>query len=144
MSCVLRAAGTDFRVEEFLKTSTLVPSRTYRRGEPVLATRPEGKRSRASGIVVSISEAPWSDLPAQVADAEQFLRANREELSRLRSFPGVEDVALDFPIYQRVGQGVWMQTDSFPASLVAIAGELGLGLDLSIYPPAGDEQDDAV
>jgi hypothetical protein len=31
-----------------------------------------------------------------------------------------------------------MQADRFPASLVRIAGELGLELELSIYPPAGD------
>jgi hypothetical protein len=144
MSCVLRAAGPEFDVAAFLATSMLVPSTTYHRGEPVLATRPEGKKCKASGIVVSVSEAPWSNLPAQVADAEQFLRENRQELSRLRSFPGVEDMALDFPIYQRVGEKVWMQTDSFPASLVAIAGALGLGLELSIYPPATDESEDAV
>jgi hypothetical protein len=143
MSCVLRAAGPEFDVAEFLATSTLVPSRTYHRGELLLATKPDGKKCKASGIVLSVSEAPWSDLPAQVADAEQFLRENREELSRLRSFPGVEDMALDFPTYQRLGEKVWMQTDSFPASLVAIAGALGLGLELSIYPPARDE-DDAV
>jgi hypothetical protein len=55
-----------------------------------------GMKCKASGIVVAVSEASWSDLPARVNDAERFLRENREELSRLRSFPGVEDMALDF------------------------------------------------
>jgi hypothetical protein len=141
MSCVLRAAGPNFNVEEFLATSTLVPSNTYRRGEPRLRTRPKGVRNQVSGLNISVSDARWADLPAQVADAERFLRENKQEISRLRSFPGVEGVSLDFPIYQRVGDTAWMQTDRFPASFVSIAGELGLELELSIYPPAEDSDD---
>jgi hypothetical protein len=134
----------EFNVEKFLETSTLVPCKTFRRGEPRLTRRPEGKRYEASGMNVPVSEAPWSDLLAQVTDAERFLREHKQEIARLCSFPGVEGVSLDFPTYQRVGAATWMQTDRFPASLVRIAGELGLELELSIYPPAEDRNDEPV
>jgi len=93
---------------------------------------------------VAISDASWGDLPAQVVDAERFLRDNREEIRRLRAFPGVEGITLDFPIELRIGKSVWAQSDRFPASLVTIAGELGLNLELSIYPPPEEDDDDSV
>ena len=62
----------------------------------------------------------------------------------MRAFPGVEGITLDFPIELRIGKSVWAQSDRFPASLVTIAGELGLNLELSIYPPPEEDDDDSV
>ena len=142
--CVLRAYGAQFSVEDFLRGSTLFACQTYRRGEPRVPTRPDGKRWTTSGMNVAISDASWGDLPAQVVDAERFLRDNREEIRRLRAFPRVEGITLDFPIELRIGKSVWAQSDRFPASLVTIAGELGLNLELSIYPPPEEDDDDSV
>jgi len=54
-------------------------------------------------------------------------------------FPGVEGITLDFPIEGK--RGALAQFNRFPASLVALAGKLGLGLDLSIYSPEQRESD---
>ena len=134
--CVLRASGTDFDPETFLDPSPFEPSKIYRRGDPRLPeSRPNGPRYDTSGINVAVSEAPWSDLPAQVADAERFLEANRAELERLVQSPGVTDLTLDFPIELRIdGETVVAQFDRFPASLVRLAGTLGIALELSVYP----------
>lgn len=142
--CVLRVYGTQLDVDALVETSTLSPCRTYRRGEPRLSTKPEGPRSATSGVNISVSDASWRDLRGQVADAERFLRDHREEISKLRVFPGVEGLTLDFPVELRIGKNVWAQCDRFPASLVAIAGELGLSLELSIYPPAREEDEQTV
>src|SRR5947208_17192694 len=104
--CVLRAYGAQFSVEDFLRGSTLFACQTYRRGEPRLPTRPDGKRWRTSGMNVAISDASWGDLPAQVVDAERFPRDNREEIRRLRTVPGVEGMSIDFPSALRNGKGV--------------------------------------
>src|SRR5262245_28464993 len=57
------------------------------------------------------------------------------ELTVLRAAPGVEDMRLDFPLDLRIDrETVMAQFDYFPPELVSLAGALGLGLELSIYP----------
>ncbi|MDJ0865674.1 MAG: hypothetical protein QNK03_06175 [Myxococcota bacterium] len=134
--CVLRATGAEFDPDAFLEGSRLQPRKVFRRGDPRLPnSQPDGPRHQTSGIHIDVSEAQWSDLPGQVADAERFLSANRDEVERLAGAPGVTDLVLDFPIELRIdGEGVAAQFDRFPASLVRLAGALGLALELSTYP----------
>ena len=138
--CVLRACGAEFDPDAFLEGSSLEPTKVYKRGEPRLPrSRPDGPRYAESGITISISDASWSDLHAQVADAERFLVEHRAELQRLGRASGVASITLDFPIELRIdGTSTIAQFDRFPASLVALAGQLGLALELSIYPTSED------
>jgi hypothetical protein len=132
--CTLRTAGAEFDVYEFLRGSPFEPCKVFRRGEPRLPrSNPEGQTQDASGFNLSVSDAPWDNLPAQVADVESFLREHESEVGRLREFPGVESVSLDFPISLDVNTEVVAQFHRFPESLVRSAGRLGLGLELSVY-----------
>ncbi len=128
--CVLRASGIEFDVDGFLRVSSLAPCAVHRRGTPRLP----GRVHESSGFNIAVSDASWSDLPSQIADAEQFLSRHSREIERLMRFPGVEGAVLDFPVNLRIGDGVVAQFDRFPASLVRAAGRLGLSLELSIYP----------
>ena len=65
-------------------------------------------------------------------DAIEFLTHNKTQLHQIMSLPGVEG-ALDFGI---VWRDVAFQCDYFPPELIRIAGELGLGIELSQYPPS--------
>lgn len=134
--CVLRAAGADFEPAAFLEGSSLEPTKVYKKGQPRLPrSAPDGPKHDTSGITVAVSDAAWSDLPAQVADAERFLETHQTEIERLARAPGIAELALDFPIELRIdGASVVAQFDRFPASLVGLAGQLGLALELSIYP----------
>ena len=69
----------------------------------------------------------------QVRDAERFLATHRRAIGRLRRFPGVQVLVLDFPVDLRVGRDIVAQFDRFPASLVREAGKLSLALELSVY-----------
>jgi hypothetical protein len=91
-------------------------------------------------VNVAVSDADLTDLRQQARDAIGFLQSNKGELARLVSFPGVEGVELDFGIAWR--QDVVTQTDSLPRELVRLAGELGLGVEISHYP-ASDETEAA-
>jgi len=138
--CVLRASGVEFDPYAFLKRSTLEPCHIFRRGEPRPPRSQRGGASHTtSGVNFVVSNASRSDLPAQVADAERFLGAHRAELERLSQAPGVTNLTLDFPIRLRIdGTSVFAQYDLFPASLVRLAGALGIALELSTYPPSGE------
>ncbi len=133
MSAVLRAYGADFDVDAFLTGCTLHVCAVKRRGEPVAPTsRPDGRRHERSGVHVSASNADFEEFLRQVEEATAFLRAEFEQIRRLCQFPGVEDVTLDFGIVRR---DVAVQCDYLPPELVRVAGALGLGIEMSQYPP---------
>ena len=130
MSCVLRAIGTAFDVDAYLKSSRLVASIVFRRGEPRTPGQPEGPRRTASGLNVAVSDANVDDLAAQVRDALRFLREHEDDLRRLGSCPGMEEVCLDFALRRR---DVVAQSDLFPADLLWQAGALDIDLVVTHY-----------
>jgi hypothetical protein len=139
MSAVLRAYGTDFEPDRFCSESGLEPCAIIRRGEPVLPkARPEGKNHERSGINIVLSDAEFDEFPRQVEETTAYLEAHRDELIRLHDFPGIEDVTIDFGIARR---DVIVQCDYLPPALVRLAGELGLGIEISQYPVGEDEED---
>jgi hypothetical protein len=128
--CVLRGTGYNFQVEKFLETSTFAPCNVFQKGE----RKAKNRTWNSSGFSVAISDAAGDDLAGQVGDAIEFLKENQEELSRLRSFDGLEDMELDFGVYRKDG---FLQSCVFPAELVALAGNWGIGIGLSIYGECG-------
>jgi len=132
MSCVLRAKGTDFAVDEFLTKSSLKPIAIFRRGEPILGfSGPNARKADGSGFNVVASEADFSRVQSSIEDAIIFLEQNRAELARLTQFAGVERVSLDFGIEER---NVAAQAECFPPALLGSLGELGIWLEFTLYP----------
>ncbi len=133
MACVLRAFGSDFDPDEFLKGSPLSPSKVWRKGEPrVSIGRSRSRVQDTSGMNVTVSDANVGDFQEQVRDAIGFLHSNKGELARLVAFPGIEEIVLDFAASW--GKDVVTQTDYLPPELIRLAGELGLGIEISHYP----------
>lgn len=131
MSCVLRASGSNFDVDEFLKTSTFDVLTLFRRGEVQSPTSSVTRKSAYSGMNVSVSAREFSELRGQIDDAVEFCSENGRELKRLREFPGLEKMDIDFPIEDR---DVVFQRDAFPHQLLLLLGELGIGLIISRLP----------
>ncbi len=90
-----------------------------------------------SGMRLNISDAD-GELAEEISDAFRFLAAHKCELERLRNFSGVSDVRLDFGYYRRA---VVAQFDYFPPELLALAGNLGIGIELSLYSCASESND---
>jgi hypothetical protein len=139
MGCVLRAYGSEFKVDSFLRDSSLKPYSIYRRGEPRFENKPDGELNDSSGLKIDVSDAEFEDLHGQVAGAISFLRRNQKELKRLRRFPGVERACLDFALSKR---DVPCQYDTFPAELLYLAGGVGLDIELSQFPAIEDAEEE--
>lgn len=132
MSAVLRAYGAEFDVDAFLIGCRLPICTVKRRGEAAYpVSKPDGPRHEWSGIHVVISDADFDKFPQQVQESIAFLRSQKEQLRRLCEFRGVTDVTLDFGLERR---DVVVQCDHLPAELVALAGELRFGIELTQYP----------
>jgi hypothetical protein len=123
MSCVLRAIGTEFDVDAFLQDSALVGT-VFRRGEP----RPAGGHRAASGLNVDVAGG-FDDLDAQIQAAAHFLLRHEDELRRLASFPGVEEVCLDFGVRSTDAGG----SNVFPADFLWQSGALDIDLVVTHY-----------
>ena len=133
MSCVLRASGPLFDVDEFLRHSPFAPTKVWHKGEP-RTSHASSKLADTSGFNLVVSSADFDDLSRQIADAMEFLREHNGELSRLSTFPGVEGVTLDFGVRRRE---VVAQFDRFPPGLLGLAGGLAIGIELSQYTISG-------
>jgi len=132
MTCILRAVGATFDVNDFLAKSSLVTDSRWHKGERRF---PRSKSSeeinKTSGVRVIASEADFSDLSQQIEDVIVFIRQNQEPVRKLASFPGVEGAVLDFGA--KIDPPGWASF-TFPAELLLLAGSVGVSLCLSVYP----------
>ena len=127
---MLRAIGTTFDVDAFLRDSPLPADPAFHKGEPRIPGRPDGPLKGASGFNATVSRAGFDDLPGQVMDATDFLNEHEDELRRLGAFEGVEEVCLDFGVRRRDAPA---QSDLFPAGLLWRAGALDIDLVVTQY-----------
>lgn len=132
--CVLRAAGVDFNLDGFLKSSALTPCNVYRKGELKGA---RGKRNETSGLTVVVSDASGDDLGRQIEDAKNFLRQHQAEIRRLLNYEGVEGASLDFGVLRK---SEFVNYFYFPPDLLRLSGDLALGIELSVYVAGEDGQ----
>ena len=131
MSAVIKAIGVRFDVDAFLVGCTLPVCTSYRRGDRKFGGAPDNPIETYSGVHLVASVADFADFSKQETDATDFLRLHVEQLRRLRWFPGVESVTLDFGIERR---NLFVQCNAFSPELVALTAALGFGIRLLIYP----------
>ena len=132
MSAILRATGETFDVDAFLKDSHLLIDQVYRVGEPVFpASNPDGRKKERSGFSVVASEVDFEDYKLQMKESFFFMRDHADELRRLLAFTGLQSVCIDFGA--NIYPPGWCSF-RFPPPLMRMAGNLGIDLELSVYP----------
>ena len=140
MSCMLRVNGTELDVDALLRDCEIEPVVAWRKGEPRSpASEPTGKLHSSSGANFAVSGAHFSELKLQIDDALVFLKENEACVRRLRAFPGVQELCLDFG--SDIRPPGWCSF-SFPPELLVAAGAVGVSLVLSVYPVCDDDDDD--
>ena len=112
--CVLRAMSHSFTPVDFLSHHPLLSA-----------------SHRGNALNVRVSDKDGDNLLAQVEDALLFLEANRSMILALCNAAG--SATLDFGLWRK---DAFSQSARLPPNLVAAAGKLGLGLEISIYDSA--------
>jgi hypothetical protein len=130
MPCVLRISGVLLDADALANAVTPTVYRVDRKGEARLPSS-RGVFDR-SAIHIDVSEAEAADLATQVADAIAFLDAHAGSIEAALHFPGVEQARLDFAVES---SDAAIDSKYLPPELLRRAGELGLGIELSFYPP---------
>lgn len=84
-------------------------------------------------ISFDVSDKDWDDLDGQIEDTILFLMKHYDELEQLTKTHNISTAYLDFPLYSRLNGDIVNQNDHLPKELIAIAGKLSLGIEMSIY-----------
>ena len=136
MACFLRASGKRFDVDRFAEQSSLRLDALWRAGEQRFASSASNSMiHHSAGIRIVASDADFSELRKQIEEVTSFLKLHHDDLKKLTTFSGVEEVMLDF--------GAWISPPGwasfvFPPELLALAGSAGVALSLSVYPTDGE------
>jgi hypothetical protein len=130
--------GDEFDPQAVLPALSLRPYAVFRKDERCFPDDPRSETCHsAGGFKCEVSSAD-GNLEEEIRDAAEFLKEHLDDLARLRDLPGVEWMCLDFGIYLRIdGERCVVQYDYLPPELLRLAGELGIGIELSLYPIAG-------
>lgn len=131
MSCVLRIMGKDFDPDEFVSKSKLqFDNKTYK-GEVRFKTKPEGVKFNHSVLSVVVSNADFNSPELQIEDAKNYLVMNKQGLNHIVGDRSIEHAFLDFGLNfntEKINQSIYL-----PYDLVKLAGELGIGIEISLY-----------
>lgn len=135
--CVLHVSSKTDSFGDFLKEASLPFYRSWEKGEACAL----GKRAPHDdyGFSCAVSEKAWTDLAGQIEDAHAFLREHSDSLERLLTGHVLSDIRLDFPYSCRLDEETFMQCDYLPPEFLKLAGELGIGIELSHYHPSEED-----
>jgi hypothetical protein len=136
MSCMLRAGGKDFDLDDFVENTSLIIDSCWRKGDRKFPISQKNQSTHdSSGVRIVVSDADMSKLPQQLTDAAEYLRRNLAAVKVLCVFPGVEGAELDFGA--EITPPGWSSFE-FPPELLSLCGDTGISLRLSVYPVDGE------
>ena len=133
---MLRIHGADLDPDAVMNCVSIEATAIHRKGEPIFRSKPSRGTKTSSSVTYLASDADFSELERQQEDAIAFLQRYGDDIKQALATPGCEGGTLDFGIDRR---DVAVQCDYFPPELIALAGKLGLGIELTQYPPSSDE-----
>lgn len=135
MPCNLVILGKDLDIDAFLAKSKLRGFTRIYKGEPMFKSKPEGRKVEYSRVAIQTSKADFNELDKQIKDTIRYLKRHKDKLSHIKQVKEIDFALLDFGINLRIdNEKVHLQSDRFPNELLKMAGELGLDIELSIYP----------
>ncbi len=129
MSCILRVSGEALDIDALMSGLALSADRTWKKGE--LRSEIAGRRHADSGASFVASYADLDAFAQQVADTTAFLESNLLAISRIASFPGVEQVTIDFGV--AVFDDKFAMFSYLPPAFVQLAAQTNLGIEISHY-----------
>jgi hypothetical protein len=129
MSCMLRAEGSKKAVLQLREMWKAQNVSYYIKGERRFPKNPTSKLNNYSGIGALVSEADFDRVDLQVKDAVKYLKKNEGILKKLGDLR-FKEMKIDFGIEKR---NVWAQFEFFPPTLLKLAGNLNIGLEISLY-----------
>ncbi len=135
MPCNLIILGKNLDIDAFILKSKLRGFAKIYKGQPALKSKPQGRKVTHSQIGIQTSKADFNDLKKQITDTIRYLKKHQNKLKHIKKTKEVDLAILDFGTNLRIdNKNVFLQSDRLPNQLLQLAGDLGLEIDISIYP----------
>ena len=98
MSCILRATGKNFAVDEFAKDKDIEFTQIFKKGKPRFPnSKVIDEINKFSGIGIEVSGADMSELVLQIEEATLFLQSNESLINELITYDAVSYTHLTLP-----------------------------------------------
>jgi hypothetical protein len=91
---------------------------------------------------IGVSDAEFGNIEQQTRETLQFLADNLAEVQRLKSYPGVEGLELDFAV--NGNDDAFVESYRFAPELLDHISRFGMTLCVSRYIPANDDAEQIV
>jgi len=133
MSCVLAITGTDFDVDVFLEKAEMSGFDKSYKGQSI--NKINSRVAQYSSIKITISNAGFDDVKAQIEEATEFLTKYRNNLKHITTTDEIEFATINFGIDSIIDENHLTQGFYFTKPLIKICAELGIEIELSLYKP---------
>ena len=135
MPCNLVILGKNLDIDAFITKSKLRGYSKHYKGETMFKSNPQGKKVIHSRVAIQTSKADFNHLDQQIKDTIKYLKRHMDKLNLIKETKEIDIALLDFGIHLRIDKKkIYLQSDRFPSELLKLAGDLGLDIELSIYP----------
>ncbi len=121
--------GESDAIDSILQTSSLRPYKVWHVGDERIQGNGKAGIHESSGFNIDISKN--DELSEAIKDAIAFLNSWKTELQKLCQTQGLEPSVIDFGLF--CGIHYFAHHDHLPATLIQLAAESGLAIELSHY-----------
>lgn len=138
--CIFHASSKTHSFKEFIAKHPDFPIyQSHDKGEE-MSSADETSYHDDYGFSCDISERKWADVEGQIVDMISFLEVYTPHLQHLKENYGEIEWRFDLPYECELTETHFMQVNFLPPKLLALAGKLSIGIELSLYWPSADEE----
>jgi hypothetical protein len=140
--CIFHASSPQQSFKEFLEQHPELPVyQHYEKGD-ILKISVDKTPTDDYGFSCEVSDRDWQDVDGQVVDMISFLEVYAPQLRYIKENYTLDDWHFDLPYECQLNGECFVQTDFLPAKLLRLAGDLEIGIELSLYWPAAEDTDE--
>ena len=127
---LLHVASDSSSFKTFLEQTKLPINQSHEKGDVYKSKKPPYQDYAFS---CKVSEDKWYDFDGQVQDILEFLKRFKTELLTLMQKYPVDDIRFDIGYSCEINNKILVQCEFLPPELLTLAGQLNIGIELSIY-----------
>ena len=142
--CIFHVTSNDHSFKEFLKLHPELPVyQSHEKGDTP-KIRQEDQVHEDYGFSCDVSDREWQDMEGQIIDMISFLEVYTPYLQKLKESHQITDWRFDLPYECRLNEKKFTQCDYLPPKLMHLMGALEIGLELSLYWPNMEDDEDEI
>ena len=142
--CIFRVLSKEHSFQQFIDLNPEFPVyKTHEKGTKMDIGQ-EDIFYEDYGIYVEISDRSWHDIEGQTVDMISFLEVYSPFLETLRKTHNIDDWRFDIPYECQLNESTYVQCNYLSPKLLKKAAMLDIGIELSLYWPSEEEEEEEI